>query len=598
MAKIRILPEKVVNKIAAGEVIERPSSVVKELIENSLDANAKSISVMVKHGGRELIRVSDNGEGMSRKDAENAFTRHATSKIESLEDIFQIRSFGFRGEALPSIAAVSRIMLLSREPGTGLGTEVKVVGGIIESIRDAGTAVGTTVEVANLFFNTPARRKFLRTERAESIAILEALTTLSLGNPAVNFRLFKDDSLKVDYPSCVSLRERIMQIHDKDIAGALIPIQANAPELTVSGYVTAPEVSRVNRTGQYFFINNRPVKSPAISFALRQGYEGTLPQNRHPLAFLFLDIESSRVDVNVHPQKNEVRVANEREIQKCLVEAIRISLHTHKKFPRAHLKKSHPGVENLFHTSDNATHYYAESDGPLAPRMVQEPPDASYYADKNRKVASLCTSGPEPSLPFEEKDRKEIPRIIGQYYSTYIIAENNGELLIIDQHAAHERVMYEKILDILMIAEPPSQLQLIPITFSLDYREQEALEEYLPLLEQIGFGINSLGRNTYSLDATPAFLDLEDPKQLLLDFIHDAIENQPPRAVDDRKKIMAAGIACKSKSIKGFSHLLPEKMEYLVRSLFNTKQPLTCPHGRPTCITLSNADLEKQFGRK
>ncbi|MBW1678760.1 MAG: DNA mismatch repair endonuclease MutL [Deltaproteobacteria bacterium] len=600
MGKIKILPEKVVNKIAAGEVIERPASVLKELIENSLDAQAQNISVIIKHGGRELIRVTDNGEGMGREDAEHSLKRHATSKIEVLEDIFQIRSFGFRGEALPSIAACSRLTLLTRESGAELGTEIKVAGGSIESTREAGTAKGTTVEVADLFFNTPARRKFLRTERAEFIAIVESLTTFSLGNPTVDFRLVKDNKLSIDYPSCVSLRERIAQIHDKDVVQALIPIKDNTSEINISGFITSPEVTRVNRTGQYFYINNRPIKSPALSFALHQGFEETLPANRHPMAFLFFSIESSRVDVNVHPNKREVRLTNEREVQKLLMETIRVTLHTKRRFPKVHLLNSRKKEEGLDQDSGGRVSgfTYPESNGSLALSRIHETPPEFSCPEKSKEAVTFNLPAAEQPLRFEEKGEDKISKILGQFQSTYIIAENDGKLLVIDQHAAHERIMYEKILDTLMNAQSPAQLQLIPITFSLDYREQEILEEYLPILEQIGFGINNLGRNTYCLDATPTFLDSEDSKQLLLDFIHDAMEGHPPRSFEDKKKALAASIACKSKSVKASSRLLPEKMEHLVKSLFQAKQPFTCPHGRPTCITLTNEDLGKHFGRK
>ncbi|RLA95178.1 MAG: DNA mismatch repair endonuclease MutL [Deltaproteobacteria bacterium] len=594
MGKIRVLPEKVVNKIAAGEVIEKPSSVVKELIENSLDANAKTISVMVKHGGKELIRVTDNGEGMSREDAECALKRHATSKIENLEDIFRVRSFGFRGEALPSIAACSRLTLLTRELGSPSGTEIKVVGGVIESIQEAGTAAGTTVEVAHLFFNTPARRKFLRSERAEFISILEVFTTFALGNPAIDFRLIKNDNLIMDCPSAVSLRERILQIHSKDIAEALIPVQAETPEVTISGYITAPEISRVNRTGQYFFINNRPIKSPALSFALRQGYEDRLPQSRHPLSFLFFDIESSRVDVNVHPNKKEVRIANEREVQKLLLDTVRIALDTQRKLPRIQLKDPEKEEQILLTgpVERSFNYRYPLPNDSFTLSFVREEKAEQRYSEKESGLAE------EKTLSFEGKNSDRIPRIIGQFRSTYILAEDEGKLLIIDQHAAHERIMYEQIMGQLLSSESPSQHQLIPIPFFLDYREQEILKEYLPLLEKVGFGINDLGRNTYSIDAVPIFLDGEDPKQLLLDFIHDLIEGNPPRTIDDKKKTLAATLACKSKSVKAASRLLPEKMEYLVKSLFQTKSPFTCPHGRPTCITLTTYELEKQFGRK
>ncbi|HJX30453.1 MAG TPA: DNA mismatch repair endonuclease MutL, partial [Thermodesulfobacteriota bacterium] len=333
MGKIKVLPEMLINKIAAGEVVEKPASVVKELVENSLDANAKNISVTVKHGGKQLIRVTDNGEGMGPEDAISSLQRHATSKIENLEDIFRIQSFGFRGEALPSIAAVSRLTLSTRPSEAESGTEIHVTGGEIESVREAGTGSGTTIEAADLFFNIPARKKFLRSERSEFVAVLDTLTVFALGNPAVDFRLYKDNKPAAEFPSCVSLRERIAQIHDDDVAEALIPLQVNTPEIKISGFITAPEVNRVNRTGQYFFINGRPIKSPALSFSLLHGYEEMLPRGRYPLAVLFFSIALSRVDVNVHPNKKEVRIENEREVQTLLIETVQQALHTKNKFP-------------------------------------------------------------------------------------------------------------------------------------------------------------------------------------------------------------------------------------------------------------------------
>ncbi|MBN2468947.1 MAG: DNA mismatch repair endonuclease MutL [Deltaproteobacteria bacterium] len=608
MGKIRFLSESLINKIAAGEVIERPASVVKELLENSLDAQATSITVTVRHGGRELIRIADNGEGMDREDAERALQRHATSKIGSLEDICRIRSFGFRGEALPSIAAVSLLSLLTRRRDTATGTEIKVRGGNIESIHEAGIATGTTVEVADLFFNTPARRKFLRTERAEFGAIVDIVQTLTLGNPPVAFRLIRDEKIIGEYPSCMSLRERVAQIHEEEIVKALIPLQVKSGEVQIAGFVTDPGVSRINRTGQYFFINNRPVKSPALAFAVQQGYGEMLPHNRFPLAFLFFDISSARVDVNVHPAKREVRIDQERDVQKLLIDAIRETLHTQTKFPRVRLagpyENSREAPSSFTRGKETDSTLYPQCSGSLALDMVNDSLAAVYAADGSTDpnpdgamgVPNVPASG--QGLRANDLRRGTSPRIIGQFQATYIIADYEGTLLIIDQHAAHERIVYEKILDVLMNRHAPSQRRLIPITFCLDYREQEILQEYLPMLEQIGFGINDLGRNTYSIDAVPSFLDTADPKRFILDYLHDALAGHIPRAVEEKQKALAAGIACKSQTVKGSSYLAAEKMAYLVTRLFQTTQPFVCPHGRPTCITITKEDLGRQFGRK
>lgn len=601
MGKIRVLPEEVINKIAAGEVIERPASVVKELIENSLDAQSTAITVAVRHSGKELIRVTDNGTGMCAEDAANALKRHATSKIETVDDIFRIRSFGFRGEALPSIAAISRLSLLTRETAAALGTEIKLTGGIIESTRETGMSCGTTVEVADLFFNTPARRKFLRSEKAEFLSIVDTVTRFAFGNPTVEFKLVKDSKMFLDCFRSQNLRERIAQIHGDELVSALISLQASAGEIEVYGLISDPAVTRVNRTGQFFFINNRPINSPGLSFALRHGYEDMVPSHRHPLAFLFFDIETSRVDVNVHPNKSEVRIANERDVQKFLGESVRQTLHVHRKFPNVRVDQTHQKKENVLSLicRENEERHYTEVNGSLA--LELDTGDQTRQRDYHHVSPDEAPKAPSVSeeIPLYGREGKHRgPRIIGQFQATYVLAENEGQLLIVDQHAAHERIVYEKIMETFTNTCSPSQLQLIPLTITLDYREQEVIEEYAPLLDQIGFGINNLGRNTYSLDAVPAFLDSVDPKALLLDFIHDAVEWGTSRSFDDKKRALAASIACKSKTIKGSSCLVPEQMEYLLKSLLQTNQPLTCPHGRPTCITLTLPDLEKQFGRR
>jgi DNA mismatch repair protein MutL len=601
MGTIKVLSEAVINKIAAGEIIERPGSAVKELVENSLDANATSIAVTVRHGGKELIRVTDNGTGMSPDDAADSLKRYATSKIETVEDIFSIRSFGFRGEALPSIAAVSRLTLLTRAAGASVGTEVTVNGGALESIREAGIAPGTTVEAAQLFFNTPARRKFLRSERAELVFVAEVLTTAALGNPAVDFKLYKDKNLMAEYPACMSLRERIAQIHDEEVTAGLIPLQTTAEAVRISGFITAPHVNRVNRSGQYFFINNRPIRSPGLSFALHQGYGEALPHSRFPLAFLFLEIDSARVDVNAHPTKREVRIANEREVQKALIDAIQHTLHTGRQFPFLRVTEAPTRGEDSppgWKPGDRGPALYPEASGPFAPHLVSDAgPQARYGAEEKE-------TGFPSALPRQEEVIAQIRggastlRVLGQFHSTYIVAEQEGTLFIIDQHAAHERIIYEEFLRMAEGVTAPAQLSLIPLTFTLDYREQEVLEEYLPLLKSLGFGINNLGRNTYSLDATPALLETQNPKQLVLDFLHDTAATSFPRTFEDKRKALAASLACKTKAVKGASHLVLEKMTELTKRLFQTQNPFTCPHGRPTCIVLPLNDLEKQFGRK
>lgn len=594
MGNIRILPDNVINKIAAGEVVERPASVIKELVENSLDAGAQSITVTVKHGGKELVRVTDDGEGMSGDDVHQALKRHATSKITTVEDIFQIQSFGFRGEALPSIAAVSRLTLLTRKKSDAAGTELCVEGGDVQSVKETGTAPGTTVEARHLFFNTPARKKFLRSDRGEYLAIIDTMTTFALGNPAVHFKLTHDAKKPLDYPACANLHERIGQLFDEEIVEALVSLDERTPEINISGFVSNAAVSRVNRTGQYFFINNRPIKSAALSFALQRGYDGMLPPKRHGLAFLFLDIALPRVDVNVHPNKKEVRVAHERDVQKLVIDVVRAALHAHQPF----VPPGQPLLENvhpLKRLPEGATG--SRGYGPPTPSTfgLREP---TVEFDRLEKTWGTQASATMQDLPLFEGAIVSPPRVIGQYQATYLVAEYDDKLLLIDQHSAHERIVYEKLLDQLGTGSSPSQRELIPITFSLDYREQEVLEACLPELERLGFGINSLGRNTYSIDAVPTMFAAEGSKELIFDIVHEMMEWQHSRAVEDKRTALAAAIACKQKTVKAAVRLAPEAMNQLVSDLFKTKQPFQCPHGRPTCVKFTLDDLEKRFGRK
>jgi len=604
MGTIKILSDSIINKIAAGEVVERPASVVKELIENSLDAQATALMITVKHGGKELIRVADNGCGMSREDACLSLKRHATSKIESVEDIFRVGSFGFRGEALPSIAAVSRLTLLTREQSSAAGTEIVVAGGAVESVRDAGTAIGTAVEARDLFFNTPARQKFLRSERSEFLAIADVVTTFASGNPEVSFKLVHDTRATLDCSAAISLRERIASLHGEEIVAALIPVAGESQEIKISGFVTSPTVSRVNRTGQYLFINRRPIKSPALGFALQQGCEGLLPQNRHCMAFLFFEIVPSRVDVNVHPNKTEVRVANEREVHKLLVDTIRAALHSQWGYPAGKVAVLSNTVPLAASRLKHAGFQYSTVEDQADLPAIHQPLSSAYSGEKTTQQpesVSLRSVPGDRELSFLFPGRKgetATPALLGQYQASYIIAEYGAKLLIVDQHAAHERIMYEDVLSLFESGPKTSERLLIAATISLDYREQEALVEYLPLLEQIGFGVNDLGRNTYSIDAVPALLKREDSRQLILDIVHQALEGSGAHAVDDRKKALAAAIACKTKSLKASSRLQPEAMQHLVERLFQTRQPFFCPHGRPTCITFTREELEKRFGRK
>jgi DNA mismatch repair protein MutL len=603
MSKVKILPEEITAKIAAGEVIERPHSVVKELVENALDACATMISVSVRNGGKSLIRVVDNGEGMDRQDAENALLRYATSKIGSLEDMTSVKSLGFRGEALPSIAAVSRFAIITRYAGNSLGTEIRGEGGRIEAIRDCERPLGTTVEVRDLFFNLPVRRKFLKSERIEYAGIVDVVNRLSIAYPKTAFRLYRDGTLALEYPSCSGLKDRVAQTCPPDWRDALIPLSIEDGEWQVNGFIGKPEITRNTRSGQFFFVNQRPVKILSFSFALQHSFDGTLPQGRYPVAFLFLQIDPAQVDVNVHPHKREVRILKEGTIQGHMINGIKEALRKEGSPPEIRL--SGPGAREV--TADTPVQL------PLGQVIFQERIERAglvhstvYHVSGRDTGAGVAEAEPESFWKPNGQSAKEassaleklrLGRVYGQLRGSYILMEAEDGLMVIDQHAAHERVVYEEILHSLNNGFSPSQALLIPLLVHLDGRESAVLEEYLPLLGKMGFGINELGNNSFSIDARPPFLRVEEISETLRDFAQSVSEGNAKGPIAENNEKVASLIACKSRSVKANEELTCEEIQELIQRLVRAKQPFTCPHGRPTVIKLTTRELEAKFLR-
>ncbi len=591
MGNIGILPEQVANKIAAGEVVERPSSVVKELVENSLDADSTRISISIKHGGKSLIKVVDNGAGMDREDALLCLKSHATSKIKNSEDIFTINSFGFRGEALSSIAAVSRVTLHTRNSSQQTGTEIEATGGKINSSKETGSPVGTSIEISDLFFNTPARRKFLKGERAEYASIAEAITTISLAHTHVAFKLYKDGELIFDYPSCSHLKERLLATHYHEWIKHLIPLDIKSEEVNIRGYIARAELYRINRTAQLFFINKRPVKSPPLSYALQRAYQGLLPQRHFPVAIIFLEIDPSTVDVNIHPTKREVRLQNERIIHEKFVRCVREILH----------KCDHSPNVSFTYSLDRGKSY---SEKPVSEsfnfKEIQEKvKDRADYPETAKETGTShpVAKKPEGSMWFVDTEKKlKVTTPLGQIRESYILAETEEGFIILDQHAAHERIVFEEIMCSLERGDVTSQTLLLPETIQLSFEEAQILEEHLDILTAVGFGINNLGNNTFSLDATPAWMGNVKAGDVLQYFLREVTEGKGP--LNDRKENVAKTLACKSRAIKANEKMSPEEIEYLINSLERTKQPFTCPHGRPTFIRFTMSDLERHFKRK
>lgn len=594
MGQIRILSEEIANKIAAGEVIERPCSVAKELIENALDAHATSIAVSAKHGGKSLISVTDNGCGMDRDDARNCLLRHATSKISGIEDLGQIKTLGFRGEALPSIAAVSRLVLITRQPAAATGTIVKATGGVIESIKECAAAIGTTVEVTDLFFNTPARKKFLKSEGAEYAAIADVFDTAALCFPWVSFSLYRNDDEIAQYDGCDGLIERISQIFDRSFSEHLYPLHVEKEGVTITGYIGTPDNSRVNRSGQKFFINRRPVRLVSLSWALDQAYAEFKERDRFPVAILFIDIDPAAIDVNVHPTKREVRLLNERFIQDILITAIRNQLGEKGLFP----KPAFPFLAGA-EASDSA------SSGIMSFAEIREATTAWHSSQSSLhftapRLSNACGGAPqgEQTAVLAEGNPFAITRILGQIQGTYLVAETDGGLAVVDQHAAHERIVYEEILNAFKRRATPSQRLLVPLMMHLDLKEQNAMESCLPDFLRIGFGINNLGGGTFAVDAVPVFLTEENCSRVLQDTLHELMEERLPQAPEKREQAIAAALACKTRTVKACQRLDVREMLHLVQRLGTAQNPHTCPHGRPTVIFLTSQEIEKRFKRR
>ena len=600
MGHIKILSQLIANKIAAGEVVERPASVVKELIENALDAGAKTISVTVSHGGMSLISVVDDGCGMDQEDAQTCLLRHATSKITAIEDLERIDSLGFRGEALASIAAVSRLTLVTRPHAAATGTSIKAAGGSIETVQERACPPGTSIEAADLFFNTPARKKFLKSEGAEYAAIAEVFDTVALCFPGKTLSLYKSGHAAAGYTACETLLERIGQIHSPEFKEHLHPVCGEHPEVKITGFIGTPDNTRINRSGQKFFINRRPVRSIGLSLALERAYEEFKERDRYPVAILFFEMDPAFVDVNIHPAKREVRILNERFIQDILIRAVKKTF-------------AEKGISaRAASQAPETTHYrdiaYPEQSQPLSFAQIRDAAARWQTPERAEAEEGAQTFSSRNELTPGSGDKKLIEedgyfpfgirQMLGHIQNTYIIAEAADGLMLIDQHAAHERVIYEEILSAFRQQPSSAQRLLFPITLHLDLKEQSVMENCLSDFQKIGFGINFLGGGTFSVDAVPAFFADGDSERMLKDVLHELMEESLRQSREKREEIIAAAIACKTRTVKAGARLEAREMLHLIRRLGRAENPHTCPHGRPTMFTVSTAEIEKRFKRR
>jgi DNA mismatch repair protein MutL len=615
MNRIRLLPEQVANQIAAGEVVERPASVVKELVENSLDAQATRLTVEIQAGGRSLIRVTDDGAGMSRDDALLCLERHATSKIARAEDLSSIATMGFRGEALPSIASVSRFTLTTRERGGDSleGTQVIVNGGKIASVKACGSAPGASVEVRQLFFNLPARRKFLRAEETESAHIQHYVALAALAFPAVAIEFLKDTRPIWQLPSVktpdklAALRERLRAISGSEekllpvdfsvelpeIAGEedVEPPAPSASQFAVWGFIGSPGVSRATRQDQHIFVNRRPVENRGINFALLEGYHTALMKGRYPVCCLFIQINPAEVDVNIHPSKREIKFHQEKRVRQLLAQAVRETL----------LQFHAPPILTA------ATLPFEPPPPPHPPRPA--PPDLPDFPRLSRPLINWPVPPPmavapsalslQPSgIPSQLSALLHIPlRVVGVVGRLYVVLESDRGLVLLDQHAAHERILFEQMLRRLEESGPaPSQRLLLPETVELTARDSQFLREQLPALTRLGVGLAEFGERTFLLDALPPYVKVSNPRRFILELVDELkAAGQSVNALRLGEHTIAKTV-CRH-AVKANDLLAGPELENLIQDLRHCTMPYTCPHGRPTLIEMNFRELEKKFGR-
>ena len=591
MSRIRLLSETVASQVAAGEVVERPASVVKELVENSIDAGARKIDILIRRGGISLVRVIDDGCGMDRDDALLSLERHATSKIRSAEDLQAIATLGFRGEALPSIASVSRFRLATREPDAVAGTEIIVNGGKIDIVRDGGEAPGTQVEARSLFFNLPARRKFLRSENTESRNVEHQLHLQAIGHPEIAFAFVREERIVFQLPPTTELIDRLRDLYGQALVERLLPVnESSSAQVRVKGFVGRVGVSRQSRDQQLLFVNGRAIENPVLSVALREGYHTALMKGQYPVTFLFLEIDPAAVDVNVHPAKREVRFRDPAGVREAVVRAIQTTLESDR--------------------ADWQEKFRAPITMPAPIASAGGTTSVSSQISKPAEPAPLLKSAPSDSFEIMGRDRArpsnfEAPaaradqqfQIIGVLNKLYVLMENADGLVLVDQHAAHERILFEELRRRMEEQGVPSQRLLIPQTFDLPPRDAEWIERNMSILQKMGIGIESFGPNTFKIDSLPVFVAAADAVQFMrsvIDELKSASNSSSPLRLGED---MIAKTVCHH-AVKANDPLRYLELEKLIQDLLDCDLPYCCPHGRPTMIQISHAELEKKFGRK
>lgn len=651
MSKIALLSQETIDKIAAGEVIERPSSVVKELVENAIDAGSTAITVEIKEGGISFIRITDNGSGIESSEVPLAFLRHSTSKIRSAEDLLCVHSLGFRGEALSSIAAIARVELITKTADALTGTRYLIEGSKEISQEEIGAPEGTTFLVRDLFYNTPARRKFLKTAQTEGTYISDMLEKLALSHPDISFKYINNNQTRLHTSGNGNRKDLIYHIYGREIASSLLEVNFKCDYFALTGFIGKPSINRGNRNYENYFINGRYIKSTVLSKAIEEAYKNFLMQHQYPFTVLYFTFEGETLDVNVHPTKMELRFGNNQEIYKELCDALYAVLshrelipevpvteekkqkieHVYKdpipepfekrrineirsaatavvKEPVASygnqaLSKSSASIPVIKQTDmASAPHpgVIAVQPNPKFEQSINKAAEPGKVIDK-QPIAQQQMQNPTQvtlesiSSDFLTKDAKKKHRIIGQLFKTYWLIEYEDKLYIIDQHAAHEKVLFERTMARLNQKEYTSQTISPPIVLSLDAKEQEMLEKYLPQIEKLGYEIENFGGREYMISAVPDNLFHIDMKDLFIEMLDD-FSDISGRATPDLILEKVATMSCKA-AVKGNDALSLPEIDALIEELLTLENPFNCPHGRPTIISMSKYEIEKKFKR-
>lgn len=641
MPQIALLSQETIDKIAAGEVIERPSSVVKELVENAIDADSSAVTVEIKEGGISFIRISDNGCGIEKEQIPLAFLRHSTSKIKSVEDLFTVTSLGFRGEALSSIAAVSQVELITKTNGDFTGSRYLIEGSKEVSLEEIGAPDGTTFIIRNLFYNTPARKKFLKSAQTEGTYIHELMQRMILSHPDVAFKFIMNNQVKLQSSGNGNIKDIIYHLYGRDITKALLPITHESELFKVSGFIGKPMISRGNRGYELYFVNGRFIRSQILSKAIEDAFKPFLMQHQYPFTVLYFEIDSSLLDVNVHPTKMELRFSNQqelyREVQNILSAALvhrdiipEVPVDTPKKnemeapkiekvmpepfeqkrleeIRKAVRKDSPYEVKYPARQPERRETWHAQSQPEHKP-PVKEQLHASGVTGTEKELAKEAyvlreeeTYGAKPEGSYEQgsflkEEEMAKQKIIGQLFDTYWLVEYNDRLFIVDQHAAHEKVMYEKLKKQFEKKEFTSQAISPPIVITLSMREAEILERFKEQFTKLGFEIEHFGGAEYSICGVPGNLYRLNTKDVLIDMLDELTDGISERATADVILDKIASMSCKA-AVKGSQRLSLPEMEQLMKDLMKLDNPYNCPHGRPTIIAMSKYEIEKKFKR-